>query len=210
MARAATIRAGRAEISPTPLGTILRCVDSVATRRAECEKVPCTWKQGGTMHSHTFLAVVTCAFALLWPPTAGSTPSSSSSRQTPAFAGAEACKECHANVHEAWASTKHARALGRLGPADREGTACLRCHTTGTPEMIAAEGATPSLPGVQCEACHGPGRAHIDAAKAGNPRSRITKTPGEDVCTRCHNPDSPHYKSFYYSALVGLVHRRKD
>jgi hypothetical protein len=157
------------------------------------------------MSSQAFLAAVTCAFALFIPSAAGPV----SPGQSTAFVGADACQECHANYSEAWASTKHAKTLARLGVADREGTQCLRCHTTGTLEMIAAEGATPSLPGVQCEACHGAGRAHVEAAKAGNPKTGITRTPGEDVCTRCHNQDSPHYKAFYYSALATLVHRVK-
>ena len=158
------------------------------------------------MHPRTFLAALTCAIALFQP-------SASRSPELPqsAFVGVDACKECHVQYHEAWSSTKHSRALNRLGAADREGTQCLRCHTTGTPEMIAAEGATPSLPGVQCEACHGAGRAHVDAAKAGaNARTGITKKPDEAACTRCHNQDSPHYKPFYYAALIGLVHRVKD
>lgn len=156
------------------------------------------------MPSNAFLAVVTYAIAFLLAPAAGSISHS----QTSTFAGADACKECHATYHAAWASTKHARALARLGQADREGTQCLRCHTTGTAEMIAAEGATPSLPGVQCEACHGAGRAHVSAARAGgDAKAGIVKKPAEEVCTRCHNQDSPHYKPFYYAALIGLVHR---
>jgi hypothetical protein len=131
--------------------------------------------------------------------------------QTPApnpYVGADACKACHAPYVAAWADTKHARAFGRLGAADREGGQCVRCHVTGSPDTIAAEGAQPSLPGVQCEACHGPGRAHIDAAQSGaaKPGGTVARPP-EATCTRCHNRESPHYKPFFYSAMVGLVHR---
>ncbi len=128
--------------------------------------------------------------------------------QTGAYVGAEACKPCHEPYFAAWADTKHARAFSRLGAADKEGGQCLRCHVTGPPDLIAAEGATPSFPGVQCEACHGAGRQHVDAARGGaaRPGGTVAKPP-EPTCTRCHNRESPHYKPFFYGAMTGLVHR---
>lgn len=124
------------------------------------------------------------------------------------YVGVDACKACHERHVTAWADTKHARAFDRLGAADREGGQCLRCHVTGPPELIAAQGAQPSFPGVQCEACHGPGRAHVEAAQpnAVTPGA-IVRRPVEQTCTGCHNPQSPHYKPFFYGAMVGLVHR---
>lgn len=138
---------------------------------------------------------------------------SSGAQETPPpqdspFVGAEACQACHEAIHTAWSATSHAKALLRLGPSDRESGECIRCHVTGSPEQIAAEGANPRLPGVQCEACHGAGRAHVDAAEAGTtPAGQITKTPNEQACTRCHNKESPHYSPFFYAAMRSLVHR---
>jgi hypothetical protein len=123
------------------------------------------------------------------------------------FVGAATCQTCHADIHKAWSATKHARAFGRLGPDEAASGKCIKCHVTGTPEQIAAEGAKPSLPGVQCESCHGAGRAHVEAAKGGDASNARTKRIEELTCTACHNDTSPHYKPFFFGAMKGLVHR---
>lgn len=126
----------------------------------------------------------------------------------PPYVGAEACRSCHDALYKAWAGTKHARALERLATADRDGGRCIQCHVTGSPELIAAEGNRPSLPGVQCEACHGPGASHVEAARGGATTSgSVVRTPPEQTCLRCHNPQSPHYKPFLYGAMKAFVHR---
>ena len=123
------------------------------------------------------------------------------------YVGADSCKDCHTQVYDAWAKTKHSKALSKLPAADRASGQCIQCHVTGSPEVIAAEGATPSQPNVQCEACHGAGRRHMEAARAGDASDVKTQKIDEDTCVRCHNETSPHYKPFYYRALVGLVHK---
>lgn len=158
------------------------------------------------MNGKLVLAVIGCGLLLLGAAVA----QEPAAPQASPFVGGEACKECHESYFTAWADTKHAKAFNRLSAADREGGQCIRCHVTGTPETIAAEGAKPSLPGVQCEACHGAGRAHMEAAKAGNTKpGRIVKKSDEKNCTSCHNPNSPHYRPFFYNAMIGLVHRVK-
>jgi Cytochrome c554 and c-prime len=122
------------------------------------------------------------------------------------YVGADACKDCHDKIFTAWSRTKHSRALGKLQPGDRTGGKCIGCHVTGPAGAIAAEGDKPTHPNVQCEACHGPGRRHAEAAIGGVSELR-TATVDEKTCTRCHNETSPHYKPFYYQAMVGLVHR---
>ena len=132
---------------------------------------------------------------------------SATSPQTMAdYVGADACKDCHAAIFTAWSRTKHARALDKLQPADRAGGKCNGCHATGPADAIVDEGDKPTHPNVQCEACHGPGRRHAEAAIGGVSEVRTTKVE-ETSCTRCHNETSPHYKPFYYQAMVGLVHR---
>jgi hypothetical protein len=122
------------------------------------------------------------------------------------YVGADACQDCHSGQYASWAQTKHSKALGKLQLADREGDTCIKCHVTGSAEMIAADGATPSFPNVQCEACHGPGRLHVDAAQTGDSvTARPTKT-NEETCVRCHNETSPRFKPFYYQVMVGMVH----
>lgn len=123
------------------------------------------------------------------------------------YAGADSCKDCHAAVYESWSRTKHAKALTKLQAANREGGTCIGCHVTGSAAQIAAEGANPSHPNVQCEACHGPGTAHVNAARGGDASNAKTTKIVETTCTRCHNETSPHYKPFFYSAMVGLSHR---
>ena len=126
------------------------------------------------------------------------------------YVGADGCKECHTAHYDAWAGTKHAKALGKLSGGDRENEKCLRCHVTGSADMIKADLGKPRFPGVQCENCHGAGAKHVEQAKAkAMVKGAITKTPDEDACTKCHSSESPHYKPFVYVAMKGLIHTVK-
>jgi hypothetical protein len=130
---------------------------------------------------------------------------------TPAdgFAWAAACKDCHSEIYEAWEKTKHARTINRLSSENREGDRCIGCHVTGVREPV-MDGTTILNANVQCESCHGAGRAHVEAAKAGNAaEARLVRKPAQASCETCHNDKSPHYRGFFYSALVNLVHRTK-
>src|SRR5690242_21667199 len=40
---------------------------------------------------------------------------------------------------------------------------CFRCHSTGPLTLAADFRVRPSEPGIHCEACHGPGRAHAES-----------------------------------------------
>lgn len=124
------------------------------------------------------------------------------------YVWAEACKECHEPIYQAWAKTKHARAIARLGGEQRQaGSACIGCHVTGPKEPVMVEQSMVNA-NVQCESCHGAGKAHVDAARAGNAASvRLVKSPPESLCQTCHNDKSPHYRGFFYAALKGLVHK---
>jgi hypothetical protein len=126
-----------------------------------------------------------------------------------AYAWAGQCRACHEAIYAAWAKTKHARALDALAADQRQaGSECVGCHLTGLTTPLTVEGATVNA-NVQCEACHGAGKAHAEAAVAGNAGSvPLTSKPGERLCLGCHNQKSPHYRGFFYDALKGLVHRR--
>jgi hypothetical protein len=75
-----------------------------------------------------------------------------------------------------------------------EALRCFACHTTASSanSMLNTAGA---VPGVHCEACHGPGLDHVNAAMAGqderarhaifNPAS-LTPTSSIDFCGACH------------------------
>jgi Cytochrome c554 and c-prime len=70
---------------------------------------------------------------------------------------------------------------------------CFNCHATG-----AVSGGKLQLekmiPGVRCEACHGPGGPHIAAGKAGQPNADLIFNPArlsgdelsQDFCASCH------------------------
>jgi tetratricopeptide (TPR) repeat protein len=77
---------------------------------------------------------------------------------------------------------------------DPDGTAlrCFRCHSTG-PVMLAPNfEVQPNEPGVHCESCHGPGRAHAESSGAAaiqNPR-RLTAVQINALCGACHRQAS--------------------
>ena len=78
--------------------------------------------------------------------------------------------------------------------------ACYGCHATGqtvetvgrSPSGLTLPGSKWVEPGVGCEACHGPGGPHIDAANAGTPGRDTVKLPRGggvetiEACAACH------------------------
>ena len=75
-----------------------------------------------------------------------------------------------------------------------EAVRCFACHTTASSANSTLNTAD-AVPGVHCEACHGPGLDHVNAIKAGkieqarhailNPAS-LTPTSSIDFCGACH------------------------
>lgn len=151
------------------------------------------------------------------------------------YIGVAKCKNCH-NVadsggqYECWTKSKHAEAFKTLASeeskklASAKGIAdaqkddkCLKCHVTafGVADDQLQKGFDRTL-GVQCEACHGPGEAHMKARLAAaaadeNADPKVRKTVGEGeiqvsveakLCTSCHNADSPSYKPFCLATRV--------
>jgi nitrate/TMAO reductase-like tetraheme cytochrome c subunit len=106
------------------------------------------------------------------------------------YAGADKCKMCHKVQYASWENTKHAKATDAAkASTEREYSAdCLKCHATNASE---------DFPGVQCEACHGPGNDYkkmsimkdIEAAKANG-----LIIPTQETCNGCHTGDD-HSKS---------------
>jgi len=107
--------------------------------------------------------------------------------------GASKCQLCHLKQHRSWKQTKHASNFEVLIGPEREDPDCVKCHSTGfgEPGGFVSEEETPNLESVGCEACHGPGSAHIEAAKksagAENWDKKIDKVP-QQACIKCHNP----------------------
>lgn len=69
---------------------------------------------------------------------------------------------------------------------------CFRCHSTGPVMLAAGFQVQPSEPGVHCESCHGPGRAHAEsggAMKIQNPK-RLSAAQINILCGSCHRQAS--------------------
>jgi hypothetical protein len=108
------------------------------------------------------------------------------------YVGGNKCQACHATQHRTWQKEKHAKAFASLLPDEVKNPECVKCHVTGygKPGGFTSEEATPALKNVGCEACHGPGSAHIEAAKnapeTGDWDKKNINTPTN--CVQCHNP----------------------
>ncbi len=86
-----------------------------------------------------------------------------------------------------------ADAAGRAIPAG-EARLCFGCHTTGSSTKNQFEPSA-ALPGVTCEACHGPGAQHIAAARAKTEKrggglifnpAQLSRVDYVDFCGACH------------------------
>jgi hypothetical protein len=113
-------------------------------------------------------------------------------RQTSAFVGADTCAACHAEEHQIWEKTSHAHAMATLESKNQQfDTECVGCHVVGFQKGgFDTLVTTPQLANVQCESCHGPGRAHIDSSnKKGYGFMAVPVG-----CTQCHTqPNSPDF-----------------
>jgi hypothetical protein len=108
---------------------------------------------------------------------------------SPQYAGAQACAECHAGIHDTELNTAHARAFSDpafVAEGGQTNAACLACHTVGygLPTGFVSKAKTPLLEGVQCENCHGPAASH--AANPDNPAVIPRLEIAAAVCGGCH------------------------
>ena len=120
------------------------------------------------------------------------------------YVGAEKCgKLCHKVEFTSWSATKHAKAFESLKPEEQAKKECVNCHVTG---------GTKDLPGVQCEACHGPGSEYKTIAIMKVREKAVAAgliIPTEKICVTCHNSKSPHYKGFNFAEASKKVHDKK-
>ena len=113
------------------------------------------------------------------------------------YIGQNKCRTCHFRDFRAWKRMKHSGSWKVVSEKDRARAECQRCHTTGygKPSGYVSEEETPHLTGVQCEACHGPGSVHAEAAKVEEDEAKIDalidKKP-QNRCVECHNPHKTH------------------
>lgn len=155
------------------------------------------------MRVAAFAVLLVCGAWLLGTPAGAQTAAPTA--EVSAYAWAGACKDCHKEIHEAWLETKHARAIHRLSGSERK-QACVECHVTGAKALVDDKGVSEANAGVQCEACHGAGAAHVadPAVRVG-----LVKKPAAAVCENCHNARSPKFKGFFYDGMAALAHRTK-
>lgn len=102
-----------------------------------------------------------------------------------AYAGADKCKMCHKVQFTSWEATSHAKATDAAkASTDRTfGPECLKCHATN---------ASADLPGVQCEACHGPGEDYKKMSIMKDRDAAIANglvIPTQATCDGCHVGD---------------------
>lgn len=110
------------------------------------------------------------------------------------YVGSGACRDCHAQAHEIWEGSRHARAMESLVRVgfDRD-PECVSCHVVGYGDEggFTRPGERPELDRVGCESCHGPGGEHVDR---GGTRETITRG-SPATCARCHQKDhDPHFE----------------
>ena len=102
---------------------------------------------------------------------------------------------------EAPASLKEA--LGRP-MSENETKDCFGCHGTGA-IVNGKVDFEKNVPGVHCEACHGPGKAHTEAIQSGEPGANLIFNPkrlsgdelAQEFCAACHRaiPDFEKLRS---------------
>ena len=139
-----------------------------------------------------------------------------------AYVGVDSCKMCHkkdktGNQYGQWQGSKHAGAYdtlasdkakevaGAKGIANpQEAPECLKCHVT-------AYGVDASLldkkykveDGVGCESCHGAGKGFKNMKIMKDRDAAIAAglvIPTEETCKKCHNEESPTFKTFDFEA----------
>jgi hypothetical protein len=110
------------------------------------------------------------------------------------YVGADKCKMCHKVQNASWEETTHAGSLEKAqastDPAFTDD--CLKCHATN---------ASADLPGVQCEACHGPGGDYKKMSIMKDREAAMANgliIPSQETCNQCHVDDG-HSKTVVYA-----------
>jgi excinuclease UvrABC ATPase subunit len=143
-----------------------------------------------------------------------------------AYVGTKTCSMCHKKddtgaQYAIWEASRHAQAYKTLQSeaADdiakergfttkaAETEACLKCHVSGYNIDAALLSDKFSMAdGVQCETCHGPGSAYktkkiMESRKLSVENGLIVFEKTEELCTGCHNEESPSFKGFNFEEM---------
>lgn len=145
------------------------------------------------------------------------------------YVGVSKCRPCHLAVFKSWEQTRMAKAFELLKPGvaadakkahkldpNKDYTAdpkCVSCHVLGLGKrggFVSVE-KTPTLVGVQCEACHGAGGGYLKPALMSLSNKEYKRSalvaagmvmPSAETCQTCHNQKSPFYKPFDYQTRL--------
>lgn len=121
------------------------------------------------------------------------------------YVGSEACAACHPGPTAQWKTTPHASAWQTLVDEGRSmDLDCFTCHVTGAhdPQGPQHPAQAEGLTDVGCESCHGPGREHIASPATVD----MVASPGESVCTTCHDGVKDEGRFDLSSYLPKVVH----
>jgi hypothetical protein len=126
---------------------------------------------------------------------------------TKRFVGSEVCRACHAQAFPQWQASKHSRSYDSLVEQGKNNHLdCVACHLTGWKEpggvcrLDQVDGKT----SVGCEACHGPGSAHLSLPS----KTTISRPISPATCVGCHDREnSPHFDfERYLPQILGPGH----
>ena len=116
------------------------------------------------------------------------------------YTGSKRCASCHFKEYMTWKKSSHSKAFDILTAQYQSDAKCVKCHTTGYGEATGFKDhdSTPSLEGITCETCHGPGSKHEEVAKPFAKVKDLTpeqekaindsiwKLLPKNVCIECH------------------------
>lgn len=122
------------------------------------------------------------------------------------FMGVDECDACHDDKVSVWQTTAHASAYSCFSntPAALL-PSCVVCHDVGygQPTGFVNTNSTPGLANVGCEACHGPGGAHLLFSSS---KYRPVNTVAAEVCGGCHSgAHHPTFDEWTSSAHAAVV-----
>lgn len=124
-----------------------------------------------------------------------------------AYAGSATCTGCHPSIAVQWSTTSHAHAWKSLVDDGHAADAdCFSCHATGVGEKggPARPADVGGLRDVQCEACHGPARAHSQDPT--NAAVLPVRSPPQETCTGCHDGERDQGQFDWATYLPKVTH----
>lgn len=111
------------------------------------------------------------------------------------YVSEETCGRCHKEKLKDYLDSSHYYSFETLMDIGEENNPkCLPCHTTGyrKPGGFVDSKTTPGLGRIGCQACHGPGSAHIKPDLSKEQRKQTINQVPVNYCIVCHKIHSHH------------------